>query len=469
VARSIGVDVVVAGGGMAGLCASLAALEAGATVVTIEKGTRSGGSMRLSGGLIWTFHDKEQLHDEIPEGNRTLQEMVVDNLADGLRWLEGYGVRLSEDRSFMWYGRGRVVDPAALSAGLVERLEALGGTFLPGTALDSLVVEDGQAAGLRGRDARGEVEILSRAVVLATGGFQGNPELLARYVTPYAASMHLRSNPWSTGDGFLAATQIGAAVTPGLHHFYGHALAAPPTRFTAREFLEVTQRYGPLAVAVNRAGLRFVDESAGTGEECLNEAVGRQTDATAAYVVDAKTAEISSHGGAIARATIARVRDRGGPVLESGSLEELCAGLTVWGINGGRALKTLRGFNAALQEDGAGSLSPPRSGNRYPLLQPPFSAVLVRAGITFTCGGLEVDTEMRVLRRSRSSSTLPLAIAESSELFAEAIPNLYAAGCDVGYVSNRGYMGGLSTALVTGRVAGASAALTARARKRGEG
>ncbi|HZU75354.1 MAG TPA: FAD-dependent oxidoreductase [Dehalococcoidia bacterium] len=458
-AQHLACDVLIAGGGMAGLCASISALETGARVLTIEKGNRSGGSMRLSGGLIWTFHDKEQLHREIPDGNRPLQDLVVDELQPGLDWLAAQGVRLSENRPFMWYGRGRHVDPAMLSTVLVERLQALGGTFLLNTSLEGLLGSCERISGVRAHGSDGMLEIEVGAVVLATGGFQGNAELLARYVTPHADRMYLRANPWSTGDGLLAAQQIGAAVTPGLGFFYGHALAAPPTRFTARDFLEVTQRYGPIAVALNLEGRRFVDESAGTGEESLNQAVARQTGATAAYVVDDVIAGTSYQGAAVPRAAIARVLERGGPVVEAGSLEELCDGLAGWGFHAANALETLHGYNAAVTQADTVGLFPPRGGNRYPLATPPFSAVLVRAAITFTCGGLDVDQEMRVLHRSASSSVLPLAIAEPAELVARPIPGLYAAGCDAGYISNRGYMGGLATALVTGRIAGRAAAM----------
>ncbi|MCD6078040.1 MAG: Fumarate reductase/succinate dehydrogenase flavoprotein-like protein, partial [Ramlibacter sp.] len=78
--------------------------------------------------------------------------------------------------------------------------------------------------------------------------------------------------------------------------------------------------------------------------------------------------------------------------------------------------------------------------------------------ITFTCGGLAVDLDMRVLRRSASVTMLPLVRAPADELQATPVPRLFAAGCDVGGISGWSYMGGLAQALVTGRVAGASAA-----------
>lgn len=448
-------DVLVVGGGMAGLCAAIEALERGKDVLVIEKGNRFGGSMRLSGGLIWTFADKDQLKVEIPDGNDLLQHMVVEGLWDSLSWLEGHGVELSDERTFQWYGRGRHADPAQLSDCLVERVKTLGGRTLLSTGLHSLRVADGAVTGAEAFDLDGPVEIEARAVILTTGGFQGNPELLARYVTPYADSLYLRGNPWSTGDGFLAATQAGAAATPWLDTFYGHALAGPPARFTRYEFLDVTQRYGPFAVALNLNGERFVDESAGTGEEALNLAIGRQPRATAAYIVDDA---IANDGVPPPRVAIERARDHGAPVLQADTLEALAEGLAAWTIPPPSALQSLRGYNVAIESGDLRSLVPGRARNATPIVKPPFTAVLVRAGITFTCGGLQTDLEMRVLRRSGTVSTLPLVTADFAEMQFAPIPNLYAAGCDIGGVSNRGYMGGLATALITGRTAGATAA-----------
>ncbi|MDF2463361.1 MAG: Fumarate reductase/succinate dehydrogenase flavoprotein-like protein, partial [Ramlibacter sp.] len=150
-----------------------------------------------------------------------------------------------------------------------------------------------------------------------TGGFQGNAELLGRYVSPHAQHMYLRANPWSTGDGLLAALDAGAATTPALDTFYGHAMTAPPARFGADRFQEMSHKYGPMAVAINLDGRRFADESAGTGEETLNIAVARQQNATAAYVFDAATADRPYEAGPLARVIVERARQAGGHVVQA--------------------------------------------------------------------------------------------------------------------------------------------------------
>lgn len=442
---------------MAGLCAAIAALERGASVVVLEKGARAGGSMWLSNGLIWTFADKAQLRKDVPDGNKALQDFLVDALPGAQTWLCAQGVELAPEQTFQWYGRGRRANPAQMTPAMLDRIASLGGRILTGTSLDRLICDDGVVTGIRAFDQQGPLEIRSRSVILATGGFQGNAELLARYVTPHADNLILRSNPCSTGDGLLAAIDAGAALTPLLNAYYGHALVAPPARFSELEFQSASQKYGNLAVALDLRGERFADESAGTGEEAINFHIGSRPGAAAVYVVDAAMCEMESPNNPPPRAAIDRARAYGGAVLDAASLEELARGLGAWGIPPATALASIRAYNAAVESGDFANLWPPRSRNRFPLAKPPFVAVRVRSAITYTCGGLQADLDMRVLRRSTSVSTMSNVIAPSGEMSIAEIPGLCVAGCDLGGVSTVGYIGGLAHALVTGKTAGETA------------
>jgi succinate dehydrogenase/fumarate reductase flavoprotein subunit len=451
-------DMLMAGGGMAGLCAALAAAGQGARVLLLEKGNRFGGSMYLSNGIVWTYASSGEVRRRIPDGDAALQDLLVSHLGDGLDWLQAQGVALEAERVYLQCGRGRAASGQQMTQALVDALRQRGGQLLPGTALQQLSMQDGAVTGALAFGPDGPVPIDAHAVVLATGGFQGNAELLARYVSPHAASMYLRANPWSTGDGLVAALDSGAATTPWLDTFYGHALTAPPARFDASGFQEMSHKYGPLAVALNLHGQRFADESAGTGEEWLNSQIARQPQASAAYVFDALTGEREYEGGALARVVLERARQAGGPVVHADSLEDLALKTHRWGLPPAEVLQTLAGYNAAVTAGRGEFLHPPRRANPFPVLQPPFSAALVRSGITFTCGGLRCDLDMRVLRRAQSVSTLPLVTAGRDEFQYAAVPGLFAAGCDVGGFSTNAYLGGLAQALVSGRVAGVCAA-----------
>ncbi|GAA5236642.1 FAD-binding protein [Verticiella sediminum] len=454
--------VLIVGGGMAGLCAAVSALEMGAAVTMIEKGEKLGGSMRLSNGLVWTFKDTSALRSEV-RGNESLQDMVSESLVRDLDWLAKLGVECGPFRPFQWYGRGRTVAPDQVIAAMTRQIEALGGRIRTGVALHRLrpVCDRGYAAELRVSETAEEV-FEADAVILATGGFQGNPALLARWITPNTDFIYLRANPWSTGDGLSVAMDLGAALTSGMGECYGHAMAAPPARFGPKQFSEMTQRYGNYALALNLSGRRFADESAGTGEETLNAEVARQEEATAIYIIDSDIAQISQEFVlAPPHVSVSRAEAAGASVIRADSLEALAHALKAWGVPPQEVLNTLRTFNEALTAGTADQLVPPRRRNQHPIAKPPFMAVKVRAGITFTCGGLATDVDMRVLRRTGTISTLPMVLADAADVSYCALPNLYAAGCDVGGLSNRGYMGGLACALVTGRKAGAQAAASA--------
>jgi succinate dehydrogenase/fumarate reductase flavoprotein subunit len=451
-------DVLVLGGGMAGLCAALSAAEGGARVLVLEKGTRLGGSMALSNGIVWSFIRSDDVRKRIQEGDPALQDLVVEQLPAAMEWLVSHGVELQPVQNYFGYGHGRPASGPQMASALCEAIRARGGELVRSAGVQQLLMEDGAVVGAQAFGADGCIEARARSVILATGGFQGNAELLARYVSPHAEHMYLRANPWSTGDGMLAAIDAGAAMTPALDAFYGHAMTAPPARFGEDRFQEMSHKYGPMAVAINLDGRRFADESAGTGEETLNVAIARQRDATAAYVFDAATADRPYEAGPLARVIVERARQVGGPVVQADTLEALADQMHAWGFPPREVVRTLGEFNAAIEAGEGSLLQTPRRGEPYGVTQAPFTAALVRAAITFTCGGLGVDLDMRVLRRAASVSMLPLVKAPADELTVAPVPRLFAAGCDVGAVSGWSYMGGLAQALVTGRVAGTQAA-----------
>jgi succinate dehydrogenase/fumarate reductase flavoprotein subunit len=322
------------------------------------------------------------------------------------------------------------------------------------------------------RDGRTEDQP-ARAVVLATGGFQGNPELLSRYVLRNPDHLYLRAGAWSTGDAFLAGMQIGAAASPGLDTFYGHALAAPPARFTNLAFRDVTQFYGRRSVAVNLRGERFADESDGNAEDTLNQRLAQQPEGKGFYIIDCEVLETPPIPGhdAVTRVIVERARAARGPVVMADTLQELCRGLAQFGVPERKLLRELEDFNRMVESDAVSELQPARRSNRSGLRHAPFCAVAVKASITFTMGGLHIDEHARVLRRAGGSSPsypVPAArglsdadsavIALGSDYRQMPIQGLYAAGCDAGNISHFTYLGGLATALTTGRRAGTSAA-----------
>lgn len=443
-------DVVVVGAGMAGLVAATD-LAADVDVLVVEKAESVGGAMRISNGIVWTYLPHERLRERAPDGDPALQRVLADRFEDDLDWLAGAGADLS-DPEFDVPGTGREMDPPSFAEHARERIEAAGGEVRTETPFESLATEDGAVAGIRARRPDGTtLAVEASAVVLATGGFQGNERLVEQYVVDDAADLYLRSVPECTGDGFLAAEDAGAKTTGGLGTFYGHTLAAPPASFSRSEFADATQYYGYAAVALDRHGERFTDESESSLEETLTQDVAAHTDGRAYYVFDATVAE-RTFGYETAADIHATAADLGARTATVPTLDAVGETLDGWGVDGRRAVESLLAYNRALR-DGR-QPDPPRADERTPLDEPPFRVVEVKPAITFTMGGLAVAESMAVKRRSTSTSGFAVGEVTTDD---GTIPGLFAAGNDVGNVHRRRYVGGLAVALVSGRVAAESA------------
>ena len=301
------------------------------------------------------------------------------------------------------------------------------------------------------------LSIEADAVVLATGGFQGNETLVEQFVTDAPENLWLRANPWSTGDGLHAARELGGKTTRGMGTFYGHNLPAPPAEIPPSMYLDAKQAYGVEAVALDATGERYCDESASPYEVVLTQATAARANGRAYYVVDSDLYE-STFASRQVSVSIETAEELGGRVATAGSTDELETLLDDWGVNGRTAVETLTSFNDAVEANEGHRLDPPRRDHQTPVDEPPFHVVEVQPGITFTMGGIDVTPDMAVLRRTGSSTTLPHFPESPATVRTATIPGLYAAGVDVGNVMHRQYMGGLAVALVTGRVAGRNAA-----------
>jgi fumarate reductase flavoprotein subunit len=437
------VRIVVAGGGLAGLTAALRAMELGARVTLLEKGDRPGGSFLLSSGYVWSYGNMPTYRSEAPGGDIVLQNLILDRLGSGLDWLESAGGVVLSRETGNPLTFGARFDPQQTVAALVERILASGAEILAGTALEALTEDAGRITGVRVSPPGGKIDCAAEAVVLASGGFAANPDLVGRYIIGGAGTMLVRAHPRSTGDGFLAALEKGALASAGLDEFYGRNLPAPPAEFPPERFVEVSQLYGRHAVAVNARGERYADEGADWSETSLTRATAHQPGLYAWYILDGAGLEARVRERTVGD-MVETARDTGGTVVEAASLEGLSDRLGELGVPRDALFRTLENYNAAVALDT--EMSPPRTGLARPLRQPPFVAVKVAPYITHTVGGLAVDARCRVLR----------------EVDARPIPGLYAAGVEVGGVSTGGYTSGLASALVFGRTAAESAVADGR-------
>jgi fumarate reductase flavoprotein subunit len=433
--------VIVAGGGLAGLVAALQAPELGARVTLLEKGDRVGGSILYSSGYIWSYKDLPTFRREAPGGDPVLQRLILESLEADVDWLEENTVPALTRETGNPITFGARFDPKQVVAALNDRIATSGGRILLQSSLKGLEQEpEGGVNGVRVASDEGPRTERADAVILASGGFAANPELVRRHIIRGPGTMRLRAHPWSTGDGLLAALEAGARTSAGLDEFYGRNLPTPPADLAPEQFVEVSQLYGRYAVAINRGGERYADEAADWSETALTRATARQPGLRAWYILDAAGLRERVRDRPV-EDMVGTARSVGGTVIRARTLEELADRLAESEVPRENVLRTLEEYNAAATDGRARELSPPRSAPAAPIQEPPFVAVEVAPTITHTMGGLAVDAGCRVLHQADG---LP-------------IPGLYAAGVEVGGVSVGGYTSGLASALVFGRRAAKSA------------
>jgi tricarballylate dehydrogenase len=370
--------------------------------------------------------------------------------AQGIRWILMYGRQSFRvgDRHRFW--GGLAVEAVGGGPGLVEALyerARKGGIEVRyGQGARRLLLDDrGAVRGVVTRGPDGFAELPARAVVLGSGGFEANPEWRTRYLGPDWDLARVRGTRHNTGDGLRMALEIGAQ--PYGHWSSCHAVAwdlnAPP--FGDRKVGDNFQKHSyPLGIIVNVRGQRFVDEGAdfrnytyaAYGREIL-----RQPQQAAFQIFDQRTVPLLREEYRIREVTRA----------EADTVEALARKLE---IDPEGLARTVREFNAAVQDgpfdpavlDGKGTrgIAPPKSNWAQRLDTPPYVGFAVTCGITFTFGGLRVDTRAQVL----DTEDRP-------------IPGLYAAGEVVGGLFYHNYPGGtgLMAGAVFGKTAGESAAL----------
>ena len=301
-------DVIVVGGGNAAFCAALAAQEQGAKVVVLEAAPEdeAGGNSRFTAGSIRVVYNgvddiktlipdltpkeieetdfgtytADQFFDDMARvtqnrANPDLVELLVTRSFDTLNWMREKGVRFIPiygrqafkiDGKFKFWG-GLTIESVGGGPGLVQMLtesaKKRGIEIRYQTRALSLIHNGDRVEGVRIRHDGRESEIRAKAVILATGGFQANPEWRTRYLGPGWDLAKVRGTRFNTGDGIRMALEIGASPCgnwSGCH--------AVQWEMNAPEFGDLAvgdqfQKHSyPFAMLVNATGKRFVDEGA---------------------------------------------------------------------------------------------------------------------------------------------------------------------------------------------------------------
>jgi tricarballylate dehydrogenase len=480
--------VVVVGGGNAGLCAAIAARESGARVTLLERAPDhlAGGNSAFTAGLMRVVYDGvddiralvPDLTDEqlattdfgaYPEsaflgdlGRLTeyrcdpdLASTLVGESRATLRWMRGHGVRFAAsygrqafkvDGRFRFWG-GVAVETVGGGPGLVASLTAeaarMGVAVHDGSpALSLLVTDDGRVRGVRARIGGDTIDLAADAVVLAAGGFEANPEWRARYLGPGWDLAKVRGTRFNTGEGIRMALDAGASPAGNWSgcHAVGWDLNAP--EFGDLAVGDGFQKHSyPFGIIVNADGRRFLDEGADFRNFTYakyGRRVLEQPRQFAWQVFDSQVIHLLRDEYRIRTVT----------KVTADTLEELAERLE--GVDTAGFLETVRSFNVAVRRDvpfdpnvldgrGTAGIDPPKSNWANAIEAPPFQAFAITCGITFTFGGVRIDTDARVL-----------------DLAGEPIPGLYACGEMAAGIFYFNYPGGsgLTAGSVFGRIAG---------------
>lgn len=470
-------DLIVVGMGAAGLAAVLSALETvekaasrDVSIAVVERAPRTsrGGNTRWS-TATFRMKDPDTLNDDFIEafGPRTVDageyvSTLAASASETIHWAESRGLEFTPGpRVFMTSSDCRI-QPVGAGAAIVDVLgrhvdDAARGRFFGPAGSLGVAVEifyettaqqleqdaDGAVTGLLVRSEDGDTKTLpARAVILASGGFEGNPEMMKQHLG-FDVPPISEGGRFNQGEGIAMALAIGAKETGQWNQY--HPLPADPRTAGAGGLLtfRAVMETIPYSIMVNRNGRRFMDEGADSMDylyDIVGRAVQQQPEQIGYAIFDEKVMEVPGYQEAVS--------DKVFDPYTAETVHDLAAQIQV---PSGHLAETIELFNAAVPADTTGftptekdslatvpGLEPSKSNWARPIDRPPFYAYPVTCAGVFTFGGIGTN-----------------GAAEVVDTQDEPIPGLYAAGEMTGLYHND-YVGATSVlrALVFGRIAG---------------
>ena len=466
--ESLETQIIVVGAGGTGLAAAVAAGEKGAKIILLEKRRAAGGNTALARG-IFAAESPVQKRMKIDARRDTLFKIAmgyshwkvdpkivrafVDKSGDTIRWLEEKGLKFEDILHYTPNQIPRVFHvPEGRGAGLVKFLvrkcEEMGVRLLYETAARRILTgEKGKVTGVLAAAKEKEFRIIGKSVIIGTGGYSGNRELLRQYYADYTEDLCLHGSP-NMGDGLLMTTEIGAATEGlGILHLRG-------PRFPGSSYIAVVAEE-PITIWVNKKGERFIDEAIAFYWPESGNALNRQPDKMSYTLLDEKIKKQFIEEGVIkgvARYPTGtkmteleeelRLHSDKGTIKISDSLEEIAQWI---GAQPRVLKKTVDEYNSFCDQRYDGLfMKDPRF--LQPLLTPPYYAIKCVQSFHGTIGGIKINHRMEVLDQQH-----------------HPIPGLYAGGIDTGGWESDTYCLTLSGsafgfALNSGRIAGENAA-----------
>lgn len=430
-------DVVVVGAGAAGLSAALKTAQNGHSVILLEKMGVIGGASAMAGagtmatGSQWQKEDgyedsaEKLVEDMMANGHqkndRATVELFANTIGEAFDWLvsdDGAAIPYQRSgkptRSYSGEGRG-----AGVCKNLSERLEAIGGTLLTNTPATELVVENGAVVGVKAEGEGKEYTIRAKAVILASGGYGANDELVPDEYKKFVYAGHAGA----TGDAIKMVEGLDAdLINMDLVNTQPNSMILPSS---LGQYCNpgVAGAYKAGAYMVNQNGERFYNESANAWD--LMQAM-KQNEAQ--YLIMDQTAFDNFNAG-MTNSKIYSMEDvekwlnddyDGQPVMKQGAtLAELAQKLNIPADAVEASAKAFNECAAAQTADEFG-----RTPAAAQSEEGPFYALQMHIRYYASLGGLHINDSMQVLNTNQ-----------------EAIPGLYAAGEVVGGLEGDVYMG----------------------------
>lgn len=451
------VDVVVIGGGGAGLASAVSAHQNGATVLVLEKMSRVGGNTMISGAAYNAVDPERQkaqgIEDSVEKhytqtyeggdklGNPELIKVLVENAYPTIEWLEGLGMEFKDELFTVLGGLWpRAHAPAKpLGTGFIEtftnyidknkdKMEVM-----VNTKATEIIMENGKAVGVKAVGENGDVIVkATKGVIIASGGFGNNPEMREEYNKHWPTLVNIKSTNHSgaTGDGIKMAKAVGANLV-GMEWIQLLPMGDPETGSLLGNIEQSVEN----RIFINKDGNRFVDE--GARRDVMTKALMEQKDSFMWVVLDSQnypTGDEKNHFNESINELVAA-----GRAYKADTLEDLAKQM---GVDPANFVKSVEEFNANVDSKTADEFG--RTLYQWKIDKAPYYAGARVPTVHHTMGGIEIDTETHAL-----------------DTAGNIIPNLYAAGEITGGIHGSNRLGGnaLADINVFGRIAGANAAL----------
>lgn len=445
-------DVIVLGSGGAGLFAAIEAAEMGASVIVLESEPQLGGSTQLSGGYVTLCETplvpnrREELLADLDEAHHhdayfELSRIYVEQAGDTYARLTELGVEFAGTMQFAHMSHPWAHEPGGIGGGAeiitkLERAALRRGVAIHISTRATAMIRDGRnrITGVAAQSSKGIQSFHARrAVVVATGGFTRNLDLVRAHGRAGADGILPVTGPGSRGDGLLMGLGVDAATS------YLQVGVAPtvPVDPGSRDSSSLVNYMG--AILVNRDGKRFCRESESYTE--LSWAGLQQPDQMMIQIYDSAMRrtymgwQLAKILGMCEEITAPTIEDLAQELAGHAGVDAAALMETVWAYNGNA--------DAGHDPDFGRKHLLGTTGALLRIEQAPFHAVVLRPGTTHFNGGLRVNRNMQVLT-----------------VDGDIIPGLYAVGEVTGGFHGAGYMSGsfLGSALIFGRIAGRNAA-----------